>query len=364
MEDTADDSLMCPIGLELFTDPVIGADGHTYERKNITTWLRAHGTSPLTRQPMDRNSLRPNHVVRKLVDEFIAASKENQYRFRLNVDVRKCEEHPWKISFGKAMYKAEWIEKRGPPITLLEIEGVRACREPSFYAQLSWHPHIVRTFGLVHNDTNSVLLVQEFSSYGDLSYQLREQDFHPSATVFLEIFVQIIDALIFLAQHGIIHGDVVCRNVLVFRLHPTKPKNNLFKLTDFGLTKGSTLFSVVDNTTATIFAVKPIRYCAPEVLRKRNVPSSYSEKSDVYSMGMLIWEAHSQGELPFASIENDVEVKRVRRSGQLLERPQSCSTELWSLVNTCWEFDPDARPTFKELKHNLMDMMQCDCHRR
>lgn len=364
MEEPLDDSLKCPIGLELFTDPVIGADGHTYERKNITTWLQTHSTSPLTRQPMDRNSLRPNHLVRKLVDEFMAASKERQYRFRLNVDVRKCEECPWRVSTGKVMYKAEWIREQGPRITLLEIEGIRACREASFYAQLSCHPHIIRTFGLVYTDTNSVSLVQEFSSYGDLSYQLCEQHFWPSTTVLLEIFAQIIDALLHLVQNGIVHGDVACRNVLAFRLHPTRPKDNLFKLTDFSLMKGSTLFSVVDITTATTFTVKPIRYCAPEVLKKRNAPSSYSEKSDVYSMGMLIWEAHSQGEVPFASIESDVEVKRTRRSGQSLDRPQTCSTELWSLINTCWEFDPDARPTFKELRHHIMEMMRCDSNRR
>ena len=359
MEDTSDDSLRCPIGLELFTDPVIGADGHTYERKNIIAWLTTHGTSPLTREPMSCSSLRPNRLVRQLVEEFIVASKEKQYQFRLDVDVRKCEEHSWSVSSGKIIYKAEWIGKRGPSIILLNIEGVRACREASVYAQLSCHPHIVRTFGLLHNDSSSVVLVQECSLHRDLSYQLREQEFRPTERVLLEIFLQIINALIHLIENGIVHGDVACRNILVFRLDPTKPKNNLFKLTDFGLTKGSTLFSIVDSTIATIFAVKPIRYCAPEILKKKSIPADYSEKSDVYSLGTLMWEAHSQGELPFSSIESDADVKRARRSGQSLEKPQSCTAALWSLVSTCWEFDPDARPTLKELKHNLTTLTNC-----
>lgn len=359
MEITSGDSLGCPIGLELFTDPVIGADGHTYERKNIVTWLQTHGTSPLTREPMSCSSLRPNRLVRRMVDEFIVASKEKEYQFHLDVDVRKCEERSSSTSSGKIIYNAEWIRERGPPIILLEIEGIRACREASFYAQLSCHPHIVRTFGLLHRQSKSVTLVQERSPYGDLSHKLCEKIFRPSADVLLEIFVQIIDALLWLLDHGIVHGNVVCRNVLIFRMDPTKPKNNLVKLTHFGLTKGSLLFSAFDSVNTTILAVKPIRHCAPEILKNKNISQSYTEKADVYSLGMLMWEAHSQGELPFSSIESDVEVKRARRSGELLEKPQSCSPELWSLMNTCWEIDPDARPTLKELKHNLMTLISC-----
>jgi serine/threonine protein kinase len=331
----ADDSLKCPISLELFRDPVVAEDGHTYERKNITTWLQAHGTSPLTREPMSHTSLRPNHIVRKLVDEFRLASKEKQHQFRLNVDIDKSEEDPWFISYGKTIYKAEWISKQGPPIILLKIDGVRACREASFYAQLSSHPHIVRTFGIVHSDPSSTLLLQEFTPHRDLSYQLREQEFFPSAEVLLEIFTQMIDALICLSDNDIVHGDVACRHVLAFRLHPTIPERNLFKLTDFGLTKASTVFSVVDSVPDTVLSVKPIRYCAPEILNKKSGHLNYSEKSDVYSMGVLIWEAHSQGQLPFSSIESDTEVKRARRSGEVLERPQSCNDALWSLVNIC-----------------------------
>ena len=47
------DVLKCPITYELFRDPVIGSDGHTYERENITAWIQKHSTSPITREPMD-----------------------------------------------------------------------------------------------------------------------------------------------------------------------------------------------------------------------------------------------------------------------------------------------------------------------
>jgi hypothetical protein len=73
-------------------------------------------------------------------------------------------------------------------------------------------------------------------------------------------------------------------------------------------------------------------------------------------MGMLIWEAYSYGQLPFASIESDNEVRKIRRSGQSLEKPPSCDPSLWSVVEICWNFDPNARPTFKELKQHILQM--------
>ena len=51
--------LVCPITLRVFRDPVIAADGHTYERQAIVRWITAHGTSPLTRQPLNVDDLQP-----------------------------------------------------------------------------------------------------------------------------------------------------------------------------------------------------------------------------------------------------------------------------------------------------------------
>ncbi|CAF1681033.1 unnamed protein product, partial [Adineta ricciae] len=354
----SDDSLRCPISLELFEDPVIGDDGHTYERKNIITWLEMHGTSPLTREPMDTTSLKPNHLIRKLVHEFRTRFEQKQYEFRLDVDVCKSEDHPLFVSFGRIVYKAEWIGKQNSSVCLLNINGVRPIRESSFYAQLSCHPNIVHTYGIVRNDLRSVLFLQELTLHGDLSYQLREQDFHPSNRVLIEIFIQLINALIYLTKNNIVHGNLACRSALAFRLHPSEEKHNLFKLTDYGITIQSTIFSIVDDGTDnnSSLMTRPFRSCAPEILRKKSYHVTYSEKSDVYSMGVLIWEAHSQGQIPFESIENDSDVRRARRSGLVLERPQSCDTALWTLVELCWQLDPDCRPSFQSLKDNILKL--------
>jgi len=45
-----DPSFVCPITFEVFNDPVIVADGHTYERKDITEWIRDNRHFDVNRQ--------------------------------------------------------------------------------------------------------------------------------------------------------------------------------------------------------------------------------------------------------------------------------------------------------------------------
>ncbi|CAF1064305.1 unnamed protein product [Rotaria sordida] len=351
------DTLKCPITCELFREPVTGQDGHTYERDAIITWLKKNGTSPITREPMTIESLRPNHTVKQLIDEFKSSSSQKHFLFKFGVDIKKAERRAIFQAPGKAIYRAEWISKPGPAVVLLKIDGAKASREASYYVQLGCHPHIVHTYGMVENDANSLMLVQEYASEGDLAELLRENEFRPSQSVLLEIFLQIIDAMVYLADYGIVHGDLACRNVLVFRFNDVDPQQNLVKLTDFGLTRASTLYSVVGSTAATTLVVVPLRYAAPEILQSSGL-SNYSEKSDVYSMGILMWEACSQGQLPYALIEDDNEVRRCKLKGEILNRPENCDETLWNIIVRCWHRQSEARPTFKMLKQSLLELQK------
>eukprot|EP00759_Apiculatamorpha_spiralis_P029344 PhF_6_TR31518/c0_g1_i1/m.46448 len=62
--------LMCPITSELFVDPVVTADGHTYERIAILQWFKKKQTSPVTNLPVDASIIVPNNTVRSQVVAF------------------------------------------------------------------------------------------------------------------------------------------------------------------------------------------------------------------------------------------------------------------------------------------------------
>ncbi|VAI75537.1 unnamed protein product [Triticum turgidum subsp. durum] len=61
------DDFLCPITLEIMTDPVIVASGQTYERRSIQKWLDSgERTCPKMRQPLAHLSLAPNYALKNL----------------------------------------------------------------------------------------------------------------------------------------------------------------------------------------------------------------------------------------------------------------------------------------------------------
>jgi len=67
------DNLICPIMRNIFMDPVIAKDGHTYERHAIVEWFKINNTSPLTRSEIN-NELTDNILIKKMINDLFAAS--------------------------------------------------------------------------------------------------------------------------------------------------------------------------------------------------------------------------------------------------------------------------------------------------
>lgn len=68
---------MCPITNGAMQDPVVCADGYTYERSAISTWLEKSRMSPVTGQQLKNTALFPNQSVRLLL--------------QLMIDMRDCK---------------------------------------------------------------------------------------------------------------------------------------------------------------------------------------------------------------------------------------------------------------------------------
>ena len=67
---------LCPITYQLMTDPVIAADGHTYEREAIQHWMRQNpgrrALSPKTQIPLAHQNLQPNIALRGAIEHFVS----------------------------------------------------------------------------------------------------------------------------------------------------------------------------------------------------------------------------------------------------------------------------------------------------
>eukprot|EP00501_MAST-03F_sp_TOSAG23-6_P000545 GSMAST32.ASY1.ANO1.566.1 assembled CDS len=70
--------LCCPITLDIYKDPVVAADGHTYERAAILRHFQTKNTSPLTNEVLPNRNLVPNLHCKSLC----VAWKEKQARMK------------------------------------------------------------------------------------------------------------------------------------------------------------------------------------------------------------------------------------------------------------------------------------------
>ncbi|CAN0400253.1 unnamed protein product [Pylaiella littoralis] len=91
------DEFSCPITRELMRDPVIAADGHTYDREAIEMWLRNHDTSPKTGQPMEQLSLVPNLNLRRLIKDLLVEGGEGLYLHHADSDSDGRDEDPREV---------------------------------------------------------------------------------------------------------------------------------------------------------------------------------------------------------------------------------------------------------------------------
>lgn len=83
---------LCPITLSLMRDPVLAADGHSYERTAISKWLQKHDTSPKNGNKLEHLNLTTNHAIRSLIEEFkerCISQQQTQYSQPKEADSNK-----------------------------------------------------------------------------------------------------------------------------------------------------------------------------------------------------------------------------------------------------------------------------------
>jgi hypothetical protein len=69
------DEFVCPITGEVMVDPVVTADGFTYERAAIAKWLKKHDTSPCTNAVLEHRHLATNLALRSQIRDHLARAE-------------------------------------------------------------------------------------------------------------------------------------------------------------------------------------------------------------------------------------------------------------------------------------------------
>ncbi|CAG8576537.1 6049_t:CDS:1 [Racocetra fulgida] len=142
---------------------------------------------------------------------------------------------------------------------------------------------------------------------------------------------------------GLIHRNFHSGNIL--RCFNGSQHKTL--ISDLGQYKPPDKPILYDNVNINVYGVLP--YVAPEVL----YGGEYSEASDVYSFGMVMWEI-TTGLHPFYDRAHDEklawDICNGLRPALILETPR-CFAELMEL---CWDANPKRRPDIRELEKIFM----------
>ena len=93
----------------------------------------------------------------------------------------------------------------------------------------------------------------------------------------------------FLEKNKIVHGDLATRNILLAK------EKSIAKVSDFGLSRS--LYQSVEELDNASNGL-PVRWMAPEVLTMRQI----TNKSDIWSFGVLMWEIFSLGAVPYPEV--------------------------------------------------------------
>jgi hypothetical protein len=165
-EDEALPAFCCPLTTEIMRDPVSCADGHTYERADIETWLQDHDTSPSTGKELPNTNLVPNFALRNAIEQ--SEEKYGMHITRASIELCKP---PIASGASKTVYKG-WLETSNEgnkvEVAVSKLRAASCATEARTFMRLGRHPRLVRFFGQCVEGDHDKLLVTELAPYGSL----------------------------------------------------------------------------------------------------------------------------------------------------------------------------------------------------
>ncbi|EGC31160.1 hypothetical protein DICPUDRAFT_95570 [Dictyostelium purpureum] len=148
----------------------------------------------------------------------------------------------------------------------------------------------------------------------------------------------------------IVHRDLKSLNLLV---------NDKWevKVCDFGLSR----FNTGSNLETLVKMRGTFAYCAPEVY----FGEQFSARSDVYSMGMILWELvtrciNGRYERPFSEFKNlqhdfQIIIQTAKRNLRPTI-PKACPVSFSQLIQDCWDPSSENRPTCSDIVRRLAEI--------
>ncbi|XP_023207980.1 mitogen-activated protein kinase kinase kinase 7-like isoform X1 [Xiphophorus maculatus] len=244
-------------------------------------------------------------------------------------------------TFG-VVFKAVW---RGKDVAIKTIES--DAERNAFLVELRQlsrvsHPNIVKLYG---SCDDPVCLVMEYAECGSLYNLLHSADPlpHYTAAHAMSWCLQCADGVAYLHNmkpKALIHRDLKPPNLLLVA------RGTVLKICDFGTACDIQTYMTNNKGSAA--------WMAPEVFEGSN----YSEKCDVFSWSIILWEVIARRK-PFEEIGGSAfcimwAVHRGTRPPLIKDLPEPIET----LMTRCWDKEPSQRPSMSEIRDTMSSLMK------
>uniref|UniRef100_A0A3Q3GQ57 Mitogen-activated protein kinase kinase kinase 7 n=1 Tax=Labrus bergylta TaxID=56723 RepID=A0A3Q3GQ57_9LABR len=259
----------------------------------------------------------------------------------INYEDIEVEEVVGRGAFG-VVCKAKW---KGKDVAIKTIES--ESERKAFIVELRQlsrvnHPNIVKLYGSCHNP---VCLVMEYAEGGSLYNVLHGAEPLPYYTASHAM------SWCFQCSQGVAYLHGMKPKALIHR--DLKPPNLL-------LVAGGTVLKICDFGTACDIQTHMTNnkgsaaWMAPEVFEGSN----YSEKCDVFSWGIILWEVITRRK-PFDEIGGPAfRIMWAVHNGTRPPLIKNLPKPIESLMTRCWSKDPSQRPSMEEIVKIMTHLMK------